>query len=124
MKLRSKSGSVLFILNDPKSERTWTIDPRRRLSAEAAEKMSTHPDMILQYSHYLAEQKRRDGHAGVEVRAHALVSLNGRRPQKIVDPEVNLDAKKRSLGHAEWILPLTVPLGERWTDGADVRNTE
>ena len=53
-------------------------------------KMTTHPDMALQYSHFLAELKRREGYENVEVRAQVMVSLNGRKPQLLIDPAADL----------------------------------
>ena len=42
----------------------------------------------------------------MEVRARTFVSLNGRRPQPLVDPDVDLAAQPRDLSHASWIVPL------------------
>ncbi len=75
--------------------------------------MATHPDMILQFSHYLAELKRREGYENVEVRANVMASLNGRRPQMLIDPTVDLTKERISLLPARWILPLTEPLPAR-----------
>jgi hypothetical protein len=77
--------------------------------------VSKQPDMILQYSHHLAEQKRREGFSDVEVRADVFVSLNGRKRQRIVDPSTDLAKEPRSLRPAQWILPLTEPLRSKVT---------
>lgn len=110
MKLRTKSGDALFDLASPATGRTWLVDPLDHLSESAYAKMTTHPDMILQYAHYLAMQKRREGFPDIEVRARAMVSLNGRPPRPLVDPRVDLAQEPRTLAHAAWILPLTEPL--------------
>jgi hypothetical protein len=110
MKLRSKDGDALFYLSSPASGREWKVDPLKLLRPGACEEMVTHPDMILQFSHRLAEQKRREGFADIEVRARVAVSLNGRTPQLMIDPTVDLAKEKRSLRHASWILPLHEPL--------------
>ena len=68
--------------------------------------MAERPEMVLQYAHFLAAALRRQGYADVEIRADVFCSLNGREEQRLIDPEVNLAAVKRSLGHADWILPL------------------
>jgi hypothetical protein len=39
--------------------------------------------------------------------------LNGRKPQMMVDPEVDLAAQPRSIGRWSWILPLTEELPRR-----------
>jgi len=38
------------------------------------------------------------------------ISLNGRPPATILDPDRDLAAVPRDLRHADWILPLTEPL--------------
>jgi vitamin K-dependent gamma-carboxylase len=76
-------------------------------------KMSTKPDLILHFAHYLAEQKRREGYENVEVRARVMVSLNGREPQLLIDPNIDLAKEEVSLLPASWIVPLTTPLASR-----------
>jgi hypothetical protein len=110
MKLRSKDGDAIFYLTSLASRQQWKVDPIKLLLPSAYEEMVTHPDMILQYSHYLAEQKRREGIADIEVRVRAAVSLNGRPAQLMIDPTVDLAKEKRDLRHARWILPLHEPL--------------
>ena len=68
--------------------------------------MAARPDMILQFAHFLAEESQRQGFEGVEVRAHASVSLNGRKPQPMIDESVDLAKQPRSLLPAAYVLPL------------------
>jgi hypothetical protein len=105
MLLRSKYGTAEFVLTDRNTGETWTVQPGGHLSARQFEKMPGTPDMILQFAHYLADVQRREGR-DVEVRANVSVSLNGRIPQPLVDPSVDLAAQPRSLRPASWILPL------------------
>ena len=72
--------------------------------------MSTRPDMILQFSHHLAREKRKEGYEQVEVRAKVMASLNGRRRQLLVDPTVDLASESRTLLPTPWIMPLIAPL--------------
>lgn len=72
--------------------------------------MITKPDLIVHFGHFLAEEKRRAGYDNVEVRAHVMVSLNGRPPQLLIDPSVDLVKEEVSLLPARWIMPLTTPL--------------
>jgi vitamin K-dependent gamma-carboxylase len=110
MKLRTKRGESLFTVTHPPTGQTWVVKPEEYLEARQVMKMSTKPDMILLFSHYLAEQKRREGYDNVEVRAQVTVSLNGRKPQVLIDPNVDLAQQSRSLWPAGWIVPLTTPL--------------
>jgi len=113
MKLRDKDARAAFDLTDREEGRTWRVDPLQYLARRQAEAMAGRPDMILQFARHLAEEARSEGHARVEVRAHAMASLNGRRRQFLVDPSVDLAAEPRSLRPAQWILPLTEPLPKR-----------
>jgi vitamin K-dependent gamma-carboxylase len=76
-------------------------------------KMTTKPELLLLFGHHLAEQKRREGYDDVEVRARVMVSLNGRQPQLLIDPNVDLAQEQVSLLPASWIVPLTTPLESR-----------
>ena len=113
MKLRTKTGEAVFTVTHPQSGQTWTIKPEDYLGSHQLMKMITKPDLVLQFSHYLAEEKRREGYENVEVRARVMVSLNGRQPQLMIDPNVDLTKEQVSLLPARWIVPLTTPLGSR-----------
>jgi vitamin K-dependent gamma-carboxylase len=110
MKLRDKEARARFTVTDPADGSSWTVRPTECLTRLQSSKMSGQPDMILQFAQHVAEDARREGHASVQVRARVTASLNGREPQLLVDPEVDLAAVKRSLRHATWIVPLYQPL--------------
>ncbi|MGH2561656.1 MAG: HTTM domain-containing protein [Thermomicrobiales bacterium] len=110
MKLRDKRGEVRFFATNPVRGATWEVEPRHYLTSLQVRKMATQPDMILQFSHYLAEQFRADGHEAIEIRAQAVVSLNGRAPRPMIDPTVDLAAETHRITPQPWILPLTTPL--------------
>jgi hypothetical protein len=113
MKLRTKTGEAVFTVTHPPSGQTWTIKPEDYLKSHQLMKTITKPDLVLQFAHYLAEEKRREGYDDVEVRARVMVSLNGREPQLLIDPNVDLAKEQVSLLPAQWIVPLTTPLGSR-----------
>jgi hypothetical protein len=113
MKLRDKDARARFFVRDPADGSVWTVRPGDHLTRWQASKMAGQPDMILQFAHHLAARAREAGRPGVQVRARVTASLNGRRPQLLVDPETDLAAQPRSLSHAPWILPLTEPLPRR-----------
>jgi vitamin K-dependent gamma-carboxylase-like protein len=106
MKLRSKRSEAFFLVSDPDSGESWVVDPRAELREWQVETMDGRPDMILEYAHHLAESKRAEGHRRVEVRAEVRTSLNGRPPQALVDPSVDLAAERRGFAPYRWILPL------------------
>ena len=113
MKLRTKGGEAVFTVSHPPTGQTWTIKPQDYLKSHQVVKMTTKPDLILHFAHYLAEEKKREGFDNVEVRARVMVSLNGRQPQLLIDPNVDLAKEEVSLLPARWIVPLTTPLVSR-----------
>ena len=110
MKLRDKTAYATFIATDPLTQITQSIDPIDYLTPMQVSKMSTRPDMILQFSHYLANEFRQQGHEQIEIRAIVKTSLNGRQPQLLIDPSVNLAQQPRTLTPSSWIFPLLEPL--------------
>ena len=107
MKLRDKTYYVIeFYATDPESGQTWTIDPDDELKDRQINKMAKRPDMIHQYALHLADNFRNEGYEDIEIRVKALVSLNEREPQLLIDPEVDLASLSRTLLHKPWIMPL------------------
>lgn len=105
MKLRDKIGHVDFAATNVATRATWAVAPHTYLMNWQLAEMTSRPDMILQLCHHVADNFR--GRAGnAEVRAQASLSLNGRRPQLLIDPDVNLAGEARSLWPAKWIVPL------------------
>ena len=110
MMLRSKNGSASFTVTHPGLPEPVKVDPKDYLTPRQQRKMPTHPDMVLQFAHHIADRFARDGHPGAEVRADVRVSLNGRGHQRMIDPAVDLASVERSLLPADWIMPLREPL--------------
>ena len=111
MKLRDKKGFADFVVLDQASGKRWYVKPEEFLTRRQARKMATQPDMILQFAHFLEQHwKQKYQLEDVEVRTNNYVSLNGRNPAPMVDSTRDLTKIKRSLRHADWILPLTEPL--------------
>lgn len=111
MKLRDKKGTAQFIVRDPSTGRLWRIHPTAYLTHRQVRKMSTRPDMILQFAHFLAARWQTAYNVeNAEVKVISNVSLNGRKAVTMIDPSVDLSTVKRSLRPADWILPLEEPL--------------
>lgn len=106
MMLHSKVGDVTFEVTDPQSGTRWEVDPRTYLTNHQAGAILGQPDMLLQFSHFLADEWRKDGYDGVEVRAQSMISLNARDRYPIVDPTVDLAAENLSMWDADWITSL------------------
>ena len=107
MKLRDKeSWGIAFYATDPTTDKTWRIYPDEDLKKYQISGMSKRPDMILQYAHHLADLLREEGYDQIEIRTNAAVSLNGRGPQLIIDPNVNLAEQPTTILPKSWIIQL------------------
>jgi len=106
MKLRSKRGRVFFHVLDRRTGAREKVDPCKTLSRRHCRKMSTRPDMILQYAHHLRDAGSAGGLHLLAVHVDAIAQLNARAPQRLVDPKVDLALVERNLWPATWILPL------------------
>jgi len=88
------------------------VDPAQvgtPLSSRQARTMATRPELILQFAHFLRDKYDEAGLEPESVTANVQVSLNGRPPQHLIDPEANLAvAEDRIWPPADWILPLDV----------------
>jgi len=106
MKLRDKDARVVFYVRHEGAAAPRLVKPDGYLSTRQARKMSTRPDMILQFAWYLADRERAAGRRNITVHAVVRASLNGRPLQFLVDPQVDLASQPRSLAPAHWIVPL------------------
>ncbi len=116
MMLRGKTSGIRYSITDPKTGDTWTTDTRRMINNNQSSRFARDPAMILDLAHHLANGFEKKQGSPVEVRALVLTSLNGRKPQLLIDPEVNLAAISRLSSNGDWIMPLIEPLRqEPWT---------
>ncbi len=111
MKLRDKNGFGYFTVRDISEQTMLGIELQDYLTSWQIKKMLTRPDMIIQFSHFIASEIYQETGREVEVYATIWVSLNGRDQQLFVNPNVNLVAQPRPfLQPISWLLPLTEPL--------------
>jgi hypothetical protein len=98
-----------FIVTDPNSGQSRAIDPRGILTSSQITRMGQYPDMLREFAGFLSRSLAVPSSPAPEVHVVSLVSLNGRKPQPLVVPEVNLADPTDDV---EWIQPLTTPLPE------------
>lgn len=103
--VREKNASLTYVVRHVPSGKIWHVNPRRYLTRLQEREISTQPDLILQLGHHIRADFERRGLGPVEVHADALVSLNGRRLARLIDPEVDLATVQDGLAPAHWILP-------------------
>jgi hypothetical protein len=105
--LMEKAGYAIFHVTDPDTGRSWELYPKDYLSPMQEKQMSTQPDMILQFAHFLEDSLKKQGISKPEIRAEVYVSLNGRGSQLFLDPNQDLTQIKDSFAPKNWILPLS-----------------
>jgi hypothetical protein len=110
MMLRVKDSALRYYLTDAETGVTGTADLRRFVNLEQLSKSSRDPEMILHLAHHLALEYRRATGRDVEVRALVLTTLNGRKPELLIDPNVDLAKEPRGFYRRPWIMPQREPL--------------
>jgi hypothetical protein len=103
--LIEKAGQVEYEVTASPARR-FHVFPREELTPLQLRQMATQPDMIADYARHLRERFEARGYEDVRVFAHAFVSFNGRKNQRLVDPTVDLSRAERSFAPKPWILPL------------------
>lgn len=103
--VREKNGSVTFLVRDPRSGREFAVAPRAYLTRLQEREMSAQPDLILQLAHRIRDDYEAEFGAPVQVRVEAIVSLNGRRAERLIDPHVDLAQVEDGLAPYRWVLP-------------------
>jgi hypothetical protein len=102
--LMEKAGNVVFHVRDAKTNQHGDIMPSDFLTPVQEKMMSTQPDMILQFAHFLEQQLKNKGMQDPEVRAEVYVTLNGRGTRKFIDDTIDLTQVRESFRHKDWIL--------------------
>jgi hypothetical protein len=110
MKLRGKVGKAWFTIKDPDTGKTKAIDPEQYLTKRQIQKMATRPFYVLQFAHYLRDRYTLPGEKPAEVYAETKLKINGRRAQRLIDPDVNLSAVTPSEVPGSWVMPLRQPV--------------
>lgn len=98
--LVEKAGDVTFRVTTPDGA-TLRTDATDLLTPVQWRVMVTEPELIRQTAHAIADRRG----PGTEVRVDAFVSLNGRAPERIIDPDVDLAGEPWSIGHQAWVVP-------------------
>ena len=104
--LMEKIGYTTFKILDNDKNQFFYVQNEEFLTSYQEKQMSFQPDFILEYAHFLGKHFKSKGFENIEVFAESYVSLNGRRSQMYIDPEINLLNIKDSFKNKYWILPL------------------
>ncbi len=108
MKLRDKDADAVFYVGADGD--VFEIDTDDYLNSRQESKMESRPHLMVQFAHHLEDEFEALGYSNVEVYVDAFASLNGRDPQRFIDPTFDLTSTETPWwGHADWILPLDPP---------------
>jgi hypothetical protein len=113
MMLRDRYTLAFFYVTDPNINKTYQVSPRQYLTRKQALRMEYRPDLLLQFAHYLAAVMPRRGPKPLKVEARVSISINGRQPQLLLDPNVDLAAEPRTLRRPRWLREIHEPLPPR-----------
>ncbi|MFB0942277.1 MAG: HTTM domain-containing protein [Patiriisocius sp.] len=102
--LMEKAGYAQFIVKNTKTGSQFAVNNSDFLTPFQEKQMSTQPDFILEYAHYLGAHFKSQGHQNIAVHVESYVALNGRLSQPFISPEVNLLDLEDTFMHKDWIL--------------------
>ncbi|MCG2431916.1 HTTM domain-containing protein [Aequorivita xiaoshiensis] len=103
--LMEKAGYAQFKIKNKETGEQFLVDNTDFLTPFQEKQMSTQPDFILQYAHYLGNHFAAQGHKNIAVYVESYVALNGRLSQPFINPETDLMLQKESFLPKNWILP-------------------
>ena len=101
--LMEKSGSAYFTIRDKSTRQAIEVNNKEFLTPLQEKMMSTQPDLILEYAHYLANLYKKNGMIQPEVFGEIYVTLNGKPSRLFIDSTVNLASQQLSWKHYKWI---------------------
>lgn len=103
--LIEKAGHADLTATDPVTGARRRIRTRDWLTPLQVKMMSTQPDMIRALAWMIADDAERRGEPRPRVTADVVVTLNGRSPARLVDPNVDLAREPLRWGATPWVLP-------------------
>ena len=108
-----KDVFIRFYATDGVTGETYELPVSRLLNLRQLMDITHCPEQIAAVSHSLANAATGAGLKRVKIHVVAITSLNGRKPQLMFDPDLDLLTVKRSWKHQSWINPLTEPLRDK-----------
>jgi len=88
--LMEKAGTATFYVKDPTTGKEGTVINSDFLCAHQEKQMAMQPDLIVQFAHFLSHYYQQGGMKNPSVRAEVFVTLNGRKSQLLINPNLDL----------------------------------
>ena len=128
MMLRGKPVLLGYAIRDAQTGQVADGTIQRFINPEQSEKFGRDPEMILHFAQFIGHKYQESTGHRCEVYALALASLNGRKPELLIDPNVDLMGEPRGLYQRSWVLPQTEPLrrpawdvpAEKWREHVEL----
>ncbi|MCG8653583.1 MAG: HTTM domain-containing protein, partial [Pirellulales bacterium] len=102
MMLRDKNALTHFLIIDNGRQDFLFVPSTLVLTAYQSSRADHHPELIRQTAVELRRFAAETGAWDIEVHALALVSLNGRQPKPMIDPQVDLSRQTRHWFRDDW----------------------
>ncbi|HMU98169.1 MAG TPA: HTTM domain-containing protein [Chitinophagales bacterium] len=103
--LMEKNATTEFIIKD-KNGKIEAVRNRDFLTPHQEKQMSTQPDMIIQFAHFLAnEYNKNKGFEDAAVYVESYAALNGHPSRPFINEKINLAKEPINLLNKKWILP-------------------
>ncbi|WP_339731012.1 HTTM domain-containing protein [uncultured Gimesia sp.] len=112
MMLREKNVGIRFYAYDPATNQRGLIKVEEFLNSRQLSRMGKDPDMVLEFVHYVRDHYREHRNTELEIYVLNIASLNGRKPQLLMDPKLNYAVVDRVWTPQPWVVPLTESLPE------------
>mgnify|MGYP001802062015 CR=1 FL=1 len=104
--LIEKAGYTAFRIVKYDTGNSFTVNNKHFLNAFQNKQMSTQPDFIVEYAHFLGDHYKKElKNENIGVFVEGYISLNGRISKPYIDPRVDLLKVKDGFQHKTWILP-------------------
>ena len=104
--LMEKTAYANFKVVDAKTGKRFYVQNEDFLTAFQQKQMATQADFVIEYAQFLGEHFENQGHQNIEIYVESYASLNGRKSQKYIDPNINLLGLKNDLKNRTYIIPL------------------
>jgi vitamin K-dependent gamma-carboxylase len=111
MMLRAKEVGLGYAIRNPKTGEVSNANHAKYLDEEQAEKFGRDPMNIVALAKFLAVQWEKENGVRPQVYAFVAASLNGRKPQLMIDPNLDLASLSDSdVISRSFVMPLEEPL--------------
>jgi hypothetical protein len=103
--LMEKGGTAFFYVKDSATGKESEVDNSIYLTHQQQKMMTTQPDMILQFAHFLAADYEKKGYVNPQVRVESFVTLNGSGSMPFINSSVDLTQEQENFASKNWVLP-------------------